>query len=581
MMQFRLPPTSMRGAALGAVVLVVACGCANIPIGHAGGSGTRGPGQPLERINLAPTPADQDPLQNMLAGQFALTSGDLPAAARAFSQAARVSDDPALAAQATRVALIARQWDLAREDLARWQALRGEDPDVWQSRAILALHDGKTDVASVELSRLAAEPNGKGWSAIAQALIGAEDHDAAGALLERLVQPEQLGDKVQTWIAISQLAARLERPALAQSLASQAVTRFKSAEAFAWAAQLKLKHGDKVGARALFADAVKRNPKDSHLRAAYAALLGELGDNAEAARTLAVGAQDDYTLAARAAYLARADDKPLIESLYRETRALPEPRTAERLTLLGQLAELLERKAEALAWYEKVPADAEQGFGAQLRTAVLLDDTGKAKDAMSLVHDLQARAADDSKQLGETYLLEGEMLNRHQRGEEAIAAYDRGLQTLPDDTRLLYARALLNDDLNHVDAAVRDLRRVLELKPDDANAMNALGYTLADRTDSQKEAYELISKALTLKPGEPAIMDSLGWVQYRLGHLDAALTQLRTAFEKQPDAEIAAHLGEVLWAAGQKDEARKVWEQGRKKDAKNKVLLETIQRLSS
>jgi len=581
MMQFRLPPTSMRGAALGAVILAVACGCANMPIGHASRSGVRGPEQPLERIKLAPTPADQDPLQNMLAGQFALTSGDLPAAARAFSQAARVSDDPALAAQATRVALIARQWELAREDLAHWQALRGEDPDVWQSRAILALHDGKTDDAFVDLSRLAAEPNGKGWSAIAQALIGAEDHDAAGALLERLVKPGQLGDKVQTWIAISQLAARLERPALAQSLASQAVTRFKSAEAFAWAAQLKLKHGDKVGARALFADAVKRNPKDSHLRAAYAALLGELGDNAEAARTLAVGVQDDYTLAARAAYLARADDKPMIESLYREARALPEPRTADRLTLLGQLAELLERKAEALTWYEKVPADAEQGFGAQLRTAVLLDDTGKSKDAMSLVHDLQARAADDSKQLGETYLLEGEMLNRHQRGEEAIAAYDRGLQTLPDDTRLLYARALLNDDLNHVDAAVRDLRRVLELKPDDANAMNALGYTLADRTDSQKEAYELISKALTLKPGEPAIMDSLGWVQYRLGHLDAALTQLRTAFEKQPDAEIAAHLGEVLWAAGQKDEARRVWEQGRKKDAKNKVLLETIQRLSS
>ena len=198
-----------------------------------------------------------------------------------------------------------------------------------------------------------------------------------------------------------------------------------------------------------------------------------------------------------------------------------------------------------------------------------------------MVHDLQARAADDSKQLGETYLLEGEMLDRHQRGEDAVAAYDRGLQALPDDTRLLYARALLNDELNHVDASVRDLRRVLELKPDDANAMNALGYTLADRTDKQKEAFDLINKALTLKPGEPAIMDSLGWVQYRLGHLDAALTQLRTAYAKQPDAEIAAHLGEVLWASGQKDEARKVWEQGRKKDAKNKVLLETIQRLSS
>ena len=152
---------------------------------------------------------------------------------------------------------------------------------------------------------------------------------------------------------------------------------------------------------------------------------------------------------------------------------------------------------------------------------------------------------------------------------------------MPDDTRLLYARALLNDDLNHVDAAVRDLRRLLELKPNDADALNALGYTLADRTENQKEALSLIEKALVLKPDEPAILDSLGWVQYRLGRMDEAVIHLRTAFAKQPDAEIAAHLGEVLWVSGDKDEAKKVWEQGRKKDAQNKVLLDTIKRLES
>src|SRR5581483_6873226 len=164
---------------------------------------------------------------------------------------------------------------------------------------------------------------------------------------------------------------------------------------------------------------------------------------------------------------------------------------------------------------------------------------------------------------------------------EAVKVYDRGLKALPDDTRLLYARALLNDDLDHVDAAVDDLRHLLELKPNDADALNALGYTLADRTEKKDEALSLIQKALVLKPGEPAIIDSLGWAQYRLGHLDEAIKELRLAYEKQPDAEIAAHLGEVLWVAGQKDEARKIWEQGRNKDAKNKVLLETIQRLSS
>ena len=270
-MQFRLP-LGMRNLALGVVVVAALCACSTLPIGG-GHARARGPEQPLERIKIPPTPAEQDSLQGLLAGQFALAAGDLATAAREFSRAARLSDDPALAAQATRVALVAKQWDLAREDLTRWQGLRSEDADIRQSRAILALHDGKTDAAFADLARLAAEPNGKGWGAIAQVLIGAEDHDAAGALLERLVKPEQLGDKVQTWIAISQLASRLERAPLAQSLATQAVARFKSAEAYAWAAQLKLKSGDKSGARSLFADALKRNPKDTHLRIAYAALL--------------------------------------------------------------------------------------------------------------------------------------------------------------------------------------------------------------------------------------------------------------------------------------------------------------------
>jgi tetratricopeptide (TPR) repeat protein len=562
-----------------AELLRAVSGCATLPGERS--QARPAPRQPLERIKLEPVPADNDALQNLLAGQFALAAGDLPGAAREFARAARASDDPALAAQATRVALAGRQWELARESLAHWQAMRGEEPEIWQARAILALHDGKSDQAVGDLQRLGAQADGKGWSAVAQALLGAEDRKAAGAVLQRVVRTEQLGDKPETWIAVSQLASRLEQPQLAESLATDALARFKSADTYAWAAQLKIKDGDKAGARALFADALKRNPHDAHLRIAYATLLGELGENIEAARTLAAGPQDDYTFAARAAYVARAGDKPMAEALYRDVKALPEPRSPDRLTLLGQLAEFLERKKEALAWYEQVPVDSEHGFGAQLRLVVLLDETGRTAEAATLVHDLQARAGDDSKQLGDTYLLEAEVLNRHQRGEEALATYDRGLQVLPDDTRLLYARALLNDELDHVDAAVSDLRRVLALTPDDPSAMNALGYTLADRTDQQAEALELIRKALALKPDEPAILDSLGWVQYRLGHLDTAIEQLRNAYGKQPDAEIAAHLGEVLWVSGKHDEARRVWNQGREKDAKNKVLLETIQRLTS
>ena len=537
--------------------------------------------QPLQRLNVPQPAPSEDALTNALAAEFALANTDLGAAARDYAQAAQASDDPAIAAQATRVAIAAKQWDAARKTLVRWEQLKPDDSGIHQARALLALHDEKVDDAYQDLLALAREPEARGWRTIAQTLLDAPEREQAGALLERLTTPDLLGGKVETWIAVSQLAQRLDRKPLAQSLADKAVTKFANADAYAWAAQLKFQNGDRNAARALFREAVQHDPKNVHLRASYAALLGELGDYAEAVRVLTQGPQDDYTYAARAAYAARANDKTLIEPLYKELKAVPPPHSGARANLLGELAELLERKAEALEWYKQVPGEDEHWFEAQMRSALLLDGEGRSADALTLVHELEARSGDDAKQLGDVFLLEGEIISKHNKDQQVVAVYDRGLKALPDDTRLLYARALLEDELNNVDAAVSDLRRVLELKPNDADAMNALGYTLADRTDKKDEALLLIQRALALKPGEPAIIDSMGWVQYRLGNLDQALMQLKLAYQKQPDAEIAAHLGEVLWAAGQKDEARKVWEQGRKKDAANKILLDTIKRLSS
>lgn len=550
-------------------------GCASAP------SGKHASSEPLQRLNLAQAESSKDPLTYVMVGEFALANADVEGAALNYGRAAAVSTDPAISAQATHIAIAAKRWPDARTNLDRWQVLQPDDPGIWQARSMLALHDEKPDAAYADLLRLAQQPDAKGWRLVAQVLVEADDKAGAAQLLDRIATPELLGGKAETWVAVSQLASRLGDKPLAQSLADRAVTRFATADSFVWAAQLKLQAGDKKGARAVFADGLKHDAKNGHLRIAYAAMLGELGDNAAAARLLAEGTQDDYTYAARAAYAARADDKGLIDALYREVKALPGPRSGMHFNLLGELAELLDHKSEALAWYRQVPDDDEHAIEAQMRGALLLDGEDKTTDALASIHQLQARAGDDSKQLGDAFLLEAEILHKRQRGDDAVAAYDRGLKALPDDPRLLYARALLNDDLDHIDLAVNDLRRVLELKPNDADAMNALGYTLADRTDRQTEALGLIEKALVLKPDEPAIMDSLGWVEYRLGHLDEAVTRLRTAFAKQPDAEIAAHLGEVLWVSGQKDEAKKVWEQGRKKDAKNKVLLETIKRLES
>jgi len=560
---------------------------------------------PLARIDVAPNISERDLMTQVIAGEFALNDANAESAAKLYADAAQRSDDPVVAEQATRVAIAGRQWQVAQASLARWQVLVGESAGFHQARATIALHDNYADVAYADLDALLKQPGDAGWSAVSQVLLSAEDKNTAGTMLERLLgndaqakgAPVRLAEaKPEIWVAVSQLAQRLERKELAAALADRALARFHTPESYIWAAQLRLGANDKPGARKLFAEALRAGEKSAskqaanadegktRLRIAYAKLLADTGENLEAAQVLAQGAQSDYTYAARAAYLARVPEKtgkPQIDELYRQVLALPLPRAPARMMLLGQLAELAERRSEALAWYAQISSEDERWFNAQLRTAVVLSDTGKSSEAFTLLHGLQARSADDAREVGETFMLEAELLNKQKRGEEAIAVYDRGLAVLPDDTRLIYARALLNDDLDHVDAAVRDLRRVLELKPDDADAMNALGYTLADRTENRKEALALIEKALALKPGEPAIIDSLGWVQYRLGNLDAALIQLRRAFQKQPDAEIAAHLGEVLWVSGRKEEARQVWEQGRKKDGANKVLNETIKRLAS
>ena len=577
--------------------------CATAPVGRPAAHSAP-TAEPLQRLDIAADKNERDLIANLLAGELALTSGDAETAARRYVDAAEASDDPAIAEQATHIAIASRQWELAHTTLLRWQALNGDEASVRQSRAMLALHAGADDAAFLDLAWLAHRPGGSGWRAVSQALLSAENKNTAALIFERLLRGEgatpgnaieavDLGTDPQVWIAVGQLALRLDRGDIAKTLAQRAVERFHTPETYAWAAQVRITSGDKDGARKLFADALRNaktapgkegNDDKARLRVAYAALLSDIGDYSQAAAVLAQGPQNDRVFAARAAYLARGDgkaNKGQVEALYKQVLAEPEPRSPLRLLLLGQLSELAERKAEALKWYGEVSEDDDQWFDAQQRIAILLFDSGRAVDGMNLLHELEARVADEAKTLGEVFLLEGELVGRGSRPGEAVAVYNRGLQTLPDDPRLLYARALASESIDRVDDAIRDLRRVLELKPDDADAMNALGYTLADRTDKKGEALALIEKALKLKPDEPAIIDSLGWVQYRLGNLEAATQQLRAAYAKQPDPEIAAHLGEVLWVSGRKDEARQVWEQGRKKDGENKVLLETIKRLAS
>jgi len=243
---------------------------------------------------------------------------------------------------------------------------------------------------------------------------------------------------------------------------------------------------------------------------------------------------------------------------------------------MGRIAESEGKDKEALRWYRKVNGGGNR-FEARLRTAILIARQGRVEDAREMLQDL---AADNPAQEVRILLVESDILRQEHRDEEAFEVLSRGLADYPDNPELLYARAMAAERIDRLDVLERDLRKMLEADPDNAQALNALGYTLADRTTRYEEAYRYIERALKLEPDDPAILDSMGWVLYRMGRHQEAIDYLRKALEKAKsgDAEIAAHLGEVLWNSGHEKEARKVWEKAREQHPDDETLRDTIQR---
>ena len=243
--------------------------------------------------------------------------------------------------------------------------------------------------------------------------------------------------------------------------------------------------------------------------------------------------------------------------------------------LLAQAAEQRGDEAAAEAYLARVDSP-QRALEVQSRRAAIMARRGQVDEARELIRRVPERTGDDARA---KLVAEAHLLRDLKRWQPAMDLLAQGAQRWPKDTDLLYEQAMMAEKLNRLDDMERLLRQVIELKPDHPHAYNALGYSLADRGLRLQEARALIVKALELAPGDPFITDSLGWVEFRLGRLDEALRLLRQAYTARPDTEIAAHLGEVLWVKGQRDEARRIWREGRGRDEANDVLRETLARL--
>jgi Flp pilus assembly protein TadD len=243
--------------------------------------------------------------------------------------------------------------------------------------------------------------------------------------------------------------------------------------------------------------------------------------------------------------------------------------------LLAQSAEQRGDFKAAEGWLAKVE-DPQRALEVQTRRASILARQGRIKEARELIQRTPEKQPEDVRA---KLLAEAGMLREVKHWRESFEVLGSASQRFPDDADLLYEQAMMAEKLDRMEEMERLLRRVIEIKPDNAHAHNALGYSLADRRTRLPEARSLIQKALELSPGDPFITDSLGWVEYRMGNRDEALRLLRQAYKARPDPEIAAHLGEVLWAYGQQDEAKRVWTEAKGRDAGNDVLRETLSRL--
>jgi tetratricopeptide (TPR) repeat protein len=251
-------------------------------------------------------------------------------------------------------------------------------------------------------------------------------------------------------------------------------------------------------------------------------------------------------------------------------------RVQESSYYLGQIAEQQGKPDLAVQWYKVVSAG-HYNVDAQIRIAMIDAKAGKIEQARERLNGLQADSLEIQQQI---LLAEGEILREAKMYQEAYDLYSEGLASMPDNVNILYARALTAEKIERLDVTFADLEKIIKLDPNNEQALNALGYTLVDRTDRLEEGLEYILKAYAINPDDAATLDSLGWAYYRLGNYAEALKYLRKAFEKLNDSEIAAHLGEVLWVMGEHDSARDIWEDALQATPSHKLLNDVIKRFT-
>jgi tetratricopeptide (TPR) repeat protein len=534
----------------------------------------------VESQSLPAQELSADLVYLFLVAEIAMQRGDNAVAVAAYADLAKRSRDSRIIRRAWDVAVTARRLDMALSIARIWIEVEPNSSRAQQALIGLLVNDQRSEEVLPVLEKfLQAEGRsvGEGFFQINRLFARHTDKMAVLVLIERLAQKYR--DIPEAHFAIAQAAANASQIEHALREAREA-RRLNSAwePAVLLEAQILQKRSNTEAIEVL-QDYLKDYPDANEVRLNYArALVGDkrLDEARGVFRDLAQRQPDNIEVSYAVGVLSmQAEDYELAEkSLRRVANSNFREVNTARL-YLGQIAEERQDAESAIQWYEKVDGG-EQYVTARIRLANLLLRSRSLDEARASLQNAVAANVDQRVQL---ILTEAQLLREAGQSDSAYALLEQQLAEYQDHPDLLYDFAMAAERLNRLDVLETSLRRLIQLKPDHAQAYNALGYTFADRNIRLDEAQALLDKALSLTPDDAFIIDSVGWLQFRLGDLEKALGYLQRAYAARPDAEIAAHLGEVLWAMGRHDDANRIWDEAVSKAPTNEVLLNTIKRL--
>ncbi len=530
-----------------------------------------------EDIPTRPFPADS--FHDLLVAEFAVRRNRYDLALGNYLQQAHQTRDPGVTARATRLAQFLGA-DKATLDAAQlWVELEPENAEAQYTTATMLAKNQRPLEALNHMATVLEQGGSTNFAAIAASTLSMPEptRNAAEARIDELLVTYP--DNTQLLTSKALMAQQRGETEQALSIIRD-VLEYDDQDLHAVVVEARLlQQLDRVEeAYVRLEKVVASNPNNRRLRLQYARML--MAKDIEKAKQqfeiLLSFSPRDPDLLLSLGLISKETQQAEDAQIYFQRLLNTGNRTTEANFYLGQLAELDKDWETAIEYYKKIPPGTDF-LAATNRIVSIYAMQGRVDTASEHLQSLRQQHPEHSVRL---YLLESELLLNNNRTEEAHELLTEALLISPDQPSLLYARSMLSERLDKLELMEQDLLKIIAQDNNNATALNALGYVLASRTDRLDEAFDYITRALAAKPGDPAIQDSLGWVEYRRGNLDEALKLLTAAYKSFPDHEVAAHLGEVLWQTGDKEGALEVWRSGLKRRPNSNYINETMQRLA-